>query len=39
MLKIIKKLFKKSANYTVYKHAKTYKFKTFEKAVAFMMFG
>ena len=39
MFKLIKKLFKKSEKITVYKYGKAYKFKNFEKAIAFMMLG
>lgn len=37
MFTLIKKLFKKSAKVTVYKCGKAYKFKDFNKAVAFML--
>lgn len=39
MFKLIKKLFKRSERVTVHKNGKAYKFKTFEKAIAFMMLG
>ena len=39
MFKLIKKLFKKSESVTVHKGGKAYKFKNFEKAIAFMMLG
>lgn len=39
MFKLIKRLLKKSERSTVYKNGKKYKFKTFEKATAFMMLG
>jgi len=37
MFNFIKKLFKKRERVIVYKYGKAYKFKTFEKAVAFML--
>ena len=37
MRKLFKRLFKKSEKTTVYKGGKAYKFKSFEKAIAFMM--
>lgn len=37
MFKFIKKLFNKSERVTVYKGGKAYYFKTFEKAIAFML--
>lgn len=39
MRKLFKRLFKRAEKVTVHKGGKTYKFKTFEKAVAFMMAG
>ncbi len=39
MFKLIKKLFKQSKSVTVHRGGKAYKFKTFEKAIAFMMLG
>lgn len=39
MFKLLKKLFKKSKSVTVHKGGKAYKFKTFEKAIAFMLLG
>ena len=37
MFKFLKRLFKKSEKVTVHKGGKVYKFKTFEKAIAFML--
>jgi hypothetical protein len=37
MFTLIKKLFKSEEKATVLKNGKTYRFKTFEQAVAFMM--
>ena len=39
MFKLIKKLFKRGESVTVHKGGKAYKFKTFEKAIAFMLLG
>ena len=39
MFKFIKRLFKKSEKVTVHKYGKDYKFKSFEKAIAFMLMG
>lgn len=39
MKKLIKRLFKRTEKVTVCKHGRTYKFKTFEMAIAFMMAG
>lgn len=37
MVKFLKKLFKKREKVTVVKYGKTYRFKTFTDAIAFMM--
>lgn len=37
MFKLLKKLFKRGERVTVHRCGKAYKFKTFEKAIAFMM--
>ena len=39
MFKFIKRLFKRAKKVVVHKNGKAYKFKTFEKAIAFMMMG
>lgn len=39
MFKLIKKLFKRGETTTVYNGGKAYKFKSFDKAVAFMLLG
>jgi hypothetical protein len=39
MGKILKRLFKRAQKVTVHKGGRVYKFRSFEKAVAFMMAG
>lgn len=39
MRKLFKRLFKRAKKVTVHKGGKVYRFKTFEKAVAFMLIG
>lgn len=39
MFKLIKKLFKGGEKMTVYKNGKAYNFRSFEKAIAFMLVG
>ena len=39
MFKLIKRLFEGGEKMTVYKYGKTYKFRSYEKAIAFMLMG